>query len=419
MADVEGGAPAASVEEFSATNAVLLGVLHDLLLAGQQGAADAWTRAHTAFVSEGKGVTLVITPADELDEAVLREGLATIDAALGRYAGYSPISYREALRLSFRPCRQHPNAGERRKALLAAVEGARAESSGDEHAVLSRFLDLVDRARLGAARSFCCGDYDLFTIDGLDDDEQGFLQRIVYDSSDLIFQYQKRARRVNRPSAGLNNFSPAVGIVYASDLVAASLVSGTRGPAATQDSVAVVGVITAGGSAASSDVIGKLQLEGPALELVPRVVPRSSPSLSRTMHRALDDIKDHNPVAVVIGYGGGQRHELDAIVEAIRPECEHPSQPLYVGIGHSDYDRKVAGPGVRWCTTPSAAAELFRVEALTAPRKRLRLLEEASAAIRVAMGDPVKTSEIVSRLESGLEAVRSELEASRTSQLQP
>jgi hypothetical protein len=117
----------------------------------------------------------------------------------------------------------------------------------------------------------------------------------------------------------------------------------------------VVGAIVPGGKAAAGDVTSVL--EAGAIDFKAVVVRRSTAAMmGREMMRAIDSLRDDNPVALVIGYGGtNENGALDAVVDALAPELERPSRPMYVGLGHDEYKRTVDAVGVRWCTTPGFA----------------------------------------------------------------
>ncbi len=385
------------------------------------GAADAWLRAHTAFVDADPGTTLLVTPAGPADATLLTNVREAIGSALESYAGHPPDAGSAALRLSLAPPTNHPDNGERRDALRQTILMAeRRATAGDDREALGRLADLLDRSRLGAASSFHGGPYDLFAVPGLSRQEQEENHALIYRCSALIWDSLKGARRnASGDWTSLNNWSPCLSLPSVDDILALGLKTVAVGTAARPSVTPTVGVIVPGGRAASGDVLGQLELEGSRIDLRVETVPRGTAALNRAMQRAVDSIHDHAAVSIIVGYGGGAEAELDAVVDALLPELEFPHQPMYVGIGHVNYGRRAGSEKIRWCATPTAAAALFRAEALAFPRQVAEALQDADSGMRNGFGRPDRLAEVRRRLKQDLDRVDSALSDARSANLQP
>jgi hypothetical protein len=407
---------------FSATSAVLIGVFLHLLAAGRPRAAEAWARAHSSFVGYGSrlehrpGVYLAITPMSEADASLLEAVRGVIDDAIRLFAGDKPSSLPRdgsTLALEILTPAGHPNTAWRQwwTDLTANVEASMAVRTGPDRAVLDQFRELMEVAKVGAAATFMqSGPLPLYTVSGLQPERQDELHDLIWEANRILWDDRKR---VGSRAAGVDRLSRAVAMVSTKELVQAGW-NNSNDP----KEIPVVGAIVPGGTAAPGDVTSILeQAEGIVLRLA--VVQRGSATIKRDMVRALDGLRDANPVAIVIGYGGTNTGGvLDAVVDALMPELHRPAVPMYLGIGHNDFRASGGGAGVRWCKTPLAAALLFCEEALGIPRERLTLLDRASRDLRSAIAEPDKLAEIARLLGNDLTALDARLEEAKKRYLQ-
>ena len=410
--------PAATPDTFSSTNLAVLAVWVGLVAEGATAAADAWMRAHSAFVPGSGDVTrLLVTPAGEADWAVLRDAQSVIEAALARHVGFRPgDQHRSTLRVGIQLASQHP-AQARRTELSAALDEAIAASgvgaSGVDDMIAMR--DALNRGRLGLAGSASCGRYDVIIAPDISEDERVALEGRMQSVDNALHARAKQLRRAGQAADGVyvNNYAPV-----AVDLSAATVLARLPASPHPDERDILVGVITAGGQAAPTDVLGKLeQLSGVILQ--PVVVPRSDPALTRKMVRAVSNLCEDAPAAIVVGYGGGEPEQLDRVVDALDAALAGRSVPMYVGVGHRNYQRAVASPHVRMCATPADAAELFRIEVLDIPRRRAHLVARASADLILAVGDPGRSAQLTTLLAAQLEALDLELKRARAAHGQP
>src|SRR3954469_13648130 len=101
--------PAATPSTFSSTNLAVLAIWVELASEASTAAADAWIRAHSAFVrGDGYITRLLVTPASGADEAVLRGEQPPREAGLPRHAGHrSNNVHRSTLEVEIRPASEH------------------------------------------------------------------------------------------------------------------------------------------------------------------------------------------------------------------------------------------------------------------------------------------------------------------------
>jgi hypothetical protein len=219
---------------------------------------------------------------------------------------------------------------------------------------------------------------------------------------------------VDTPHPGLDRMSLPVATILTSELVRAgwnSLITPRQPP--------LVGVIVPGGNAAPGDVRSILA-KADGIQIKPVVVERAPASVMiRSVMRAIDVLRDSNPVGLVVGYGGtNQDGTLDAVVDGLAAELARPCPPMYLGLGHDDYRRTVEAPAARWCRTPLAAASLFLLEAVELPRERIDLMEQARKALAAAFAEPDRMADVCSKLVAGLRSIDMRLEVARDKYLQ-
>lgn len=425
----DGSLPAAQVETFSSANAVVVGVLLDLLAAGSRRAASAWVHAHTAFVEGERSdpqrpcvTRLIVWPYGQEDERSLRGVLPALEESLARrigyLSGYKGSEHRTPLLLELRDGTQHPGPT-RHQQLQQALDLAYGEAEPATRQALGKLREALDRARIGVAGSTSCGGYDVLHVADCDDQERDSLQALIQPVADALHAHQKSARRRGLPLDGafLNNFSPVTADVTPDPTLSAAPTA-SAAPVEQRSAPLTIGVITPGGTAAPRDVLGKLEhIDGIDVQTV--VVPRGATGLTRKMVREADSLLLEEPAAIIAGYGGGRPEDLDPVFDALRDALGHCPLPIFIAIGHRDYRRQIDSDHVRMCATPADAAELFRIEILDLPRRRASAAAQAAAALASAVGDPVRSKEIASQLSTQLAAIDVELQAARNRHLQP
>lgn len=389
---------------FSSTNLVVLAVWVELAPRSVF-AADAWVHAHSAFMTTFGNLTrLVVTPADGDGEVALQRERSTILAALERYAGFQADNpARSTLEFELRPASEHPGRA-RRTALLASVNGAINAATPGHDANLIQLQAALQTARISAAGSQSCGAYDVIV------GPAGATAEAVYDVSSDLWAYCKQERRAGRPEpAQLNNFSPVV-----EDLSTAQVLAALPQVQPPDEREVIVGVILPGGTAAPTDVVGKLEhLSGVSVQ-EQRVYVTDAANLIPAMVRAVDTLVQNGAHAIVVGFGGGELHRLNRIMVAVQAAVDGRLLPIFVGVGHRDFNTIATGAHVRTCATPADATELFRVEMLDIPRQRAALTRTASIELTRAVGSrPAASEKIASDLLQNYAALQVDLEQAR------
>ena len=405
------------VEQFSLTNLAVVGVWIDLSEEGMHRAARAWLRAHSLFGFPDDGrphsASLIVTPASRRDERVLRSAWERIEASLARRIGYSPSRWRTTLALDLRPASEHPGP-DRHDELSRHVSealGARLGREIDAVAGADFAARLAD-CQIGTAGSESCGRYDVLIVPDATDDDLAAIKALMQPASDLIHAYGKHLRRsgAGTPTGvTFNNLTPVV-----TDRGAPREKAGEGAGASIQ-----IGVLMPGGTAAPRDMLGKLEQLEPDVEVIAQTVPRSTPALTAAMIRAVDTLLDQHPAALVAGYGGGDRADLDHVTRALKEALSRLRLPMYVGIGHRDWTAGIDSEHVRMCATPSDAAELCRIETVEIPQSRALLAAQAASELAAAVGDPDRSLAAVERFTDGMSGLDKRLKTARSTHLQP
>ncbi|MBB3084195.1 hypothetical protein FHR93_002409 [Geodermatophilus sabuli] len=358
-----------------------------------------------------------MTPASEADKDVLQDAQSAIEAALARHVGLRPgDQHRSTLRVGIQRASQHParaRHAELSAALYEAIAASGVGASGVDDMIAMR--DALNRGRLGLAGSASCGRYDVIIAPDISEEERVALEGRMQSVDNALHARAKQLRRTGQAVDGVyvNNYAPV-----AADLSTATALARLPRARQSEEHDIVVGVITPGGSAAPRDVLGKLeQLPGVSLQTV--TVRRGDPALTATMVRAVDALCLSAPAAIVVDYGGGEREQLDQVFDALQLALANRSVPMYVGIGHRNYERALDSPLVRMCATPADAAELFRIEVLDIPRRRADLVAGASADLLLAVGHPGRSAQVATMLAGQLGQLDLELKRARDAHGQP
>lgn len=410
----DGPAAAAAPGDFSATTSLLVGVFLDLVTAGRHSTAEAWLRSHSGFRNDGRHVELVITPKSEEDSIDLEEASGFLESSIGRYSGYVPSDVRSVLKFRLEPHAHHP-AAHRRKQLQALARAASGLATEDEDAeTIRRFCDLVERSDLGVAR-YATQEYELFGLDNVDHERDATMALVDEAEKSLHKLRKSLPSSVHRD--GPNNWSPPVqaltvrSLLHPAEVVRSQTAEATRG-------LPIVGVITSGGEAAPGDVAHKLQRDHRVHVRHERVILQYG-NVSRQILRAFDRLRDADPVAYVIGFGGGSAETLHAIVDGLEEYLAAITTPTYVGIGHRNFSRKGGSGAVRWCLTPSGAVDLFLAESVELPFRRATVYERAARDMREGIGSAVASEVAIAKLRKDLAAITESLRTMRALHLQP
>lgn len=406
------------VDQFSLTNLATIGVWIDLSEEGMHSAARAWLRAHSLFGSSDGGsayvASLTVTPASKKDERALRSALERIEASLARRAGYLPGQggiWRSTLTFDLRPASDHPGPARHEELSRHLGEALGARLAGSDDAAGVGLAARLAGSLIGAAGSKSCGWYDVLIVPDATDADLAAVEALVKPASDLLHGYSKHLRRHGGDATGVgfNNFTPVV-----TDRGAPREREGERAGAPIR-----IGVLMPGGTAAPTDMLGKLEQLEPDIEIIEQTVPRSTRSLAAAMVRAVDTLLDQHPAALVAGYGGGERVELARVTSALNEALSRCRLPMYVGIGHRDWTEGIDSELVRMCATPSDAAELCRIEIVEIPQRRAGLAEQVASELAAAIGDPDRSRAAVAQFTAGMSNLDDRLESALRGHGQP
>lgn len=360
--------------------------------------ADAWLRSSTVFLAgPGTSTRLAVTAFDLRDRSLLADAWKRITDLMELHAGYCDAWASTTLSVSLEADPQWQAS--RKKELRDLIRRSRQNATPGQQTAADLLDEALASGRVVRAGSDRCRSYDMLAIPDADSDYLALVQGAIRTVSRMAFDA--------RDPEDWNNLSPAV-----RDVTTATLGEALAAHAPVPvGAVPIVGVIVPGGPAAPGDVLEKLA--GQPVDVRPSVVPRSAPDLDQQMLRAVDYLRMQSVVALIIGYGGGEQATLERVRLAVERAVSGIDLPVYVGIGHNDFDSPVAGASVRTCTTPADAATLFIAEALKASRQRAAALNACARELALAGADADRASRALAKLQAKLSQIDAELDEER------